>query len=131
MRLQIVTPEAITYDGEVAAVTLPGADGELGILPGHVALVVPIVPGVLHIAERGGGEKMLAVGAGFVEVIDDKIEVLTDMVVSEEMSETAASEAMLRAEEAMRDKAAEADIDPDALTAALATAVAQIRRKRK
>jgi len=128
LRLQIITPDRITYDGEVESVTIPGMDGELGILPGHVALVVPIVPGILQIVEKGG-EKMLAVGAGFAEVMADKIEVLTDMAVSEEMSETAASEAIQRAEEAMREKSD--DIDPDAMAAALSSAVAQIRRKRK
>jgi len=131
MHLQIITPEKITYDGEVESVTIPGMDGELGILSGHVGLVVPIVPGILQIVEKGGSEKMLAVGAGFAEVMADKIEVLTDMAVSEEMSETAASEAIQRAETAMREKSDEDDIDPDAMAAALSSAVAQIRRRKK
>ena len=128
MHLQIVTPERITYDGEVESVTIPGADGELGILPGHVSLVIPIVPGILQIMEKSG-EKILAVGAGFAEVLADKIEVLTDMAVGEDDSEAAVSEAIQRAEEAMREKAE--DCDPDAMAAAISTAVAQIRRKRK
>jgi hypothetical protein len=45
LHLEIVTPEARIYQAEVEAVVVPGVEGELGILPHHVALMTQIAPG--------------------------------------------------------------------------------------
>ncbi|HWT79883.1 MAG TPA: F0F1 ATP synthase subunit epsilon, partial [Candidatus Methylomirabilis sp.] len=65
LRLEIVTPDGITYSEDVEMVTLPGVEGEMGILPGHVELMTQLVPGEM-IVRRGGSELFLAVGEGLV-----------------------------------------------------------------
>ena len=47
LRLEIVTPEAKTFSDDVDSVVIPGAEGEFGVLPQHVALMTEIVPGEL------------------------------------------------------------------------------------
>ena len=63
LRLEIVTPEAKTYSDDVESVVVPGAEGEFGVLPQHVALMTEIVPGELRIV-KDGQEMRLAVGSG-------------------------------------------------------------------
>lgn len=102
LRLEITTPEAKTFSDEVDMVTVPGAEGELGILPRHVPLLTAIKPGELQVI-KSGVKTYLAVGEGFVEVTHDSVSILTDMAVEESaIDEGAAQEAVRRAEEAMK-----------------------------
>ena len=97
--LDIVTPEKKFFSGQVENVYLPGTEGELGILPGHVPLVTGINPGELRYLADGKVEE-LAIGAGFVEVTQEKVTVLTDLAVTDaEIDEARVEEAMKRAEE--------------------------------
>ena len=45
LRLEIVTPEATVYSEDVDMVTLPGVNGQMGVLPQHVRLMTQLVPG--------------------------------------------------------------------------------------
>jgi F-type H+-transporting ATPase subunit epsilon len=130
LRLEIVTPEARTYSDDVDSVVIPGVEGELGILPQHVALMTQLLPGELRIT-KNGQETRLAVGEGFVEVTGEKVSVLTDMAVPElDIDEAAAEEAMRRAEEALKNE----HLDEEGLAAAQATmlkSLAQLRVKRR
>jgi len=101
LRLEIVTPEAKTYSDDVDSVAIPGIDGELGVLPLHAPLMTQLEPGELRVL-KGGQELRLAVGEGFVEITPEKVAVLTDMAVKEsDIDESAAEEAIRRAEQAM------------------------------
>ena len=101
LRLEIVTPEAKTYSDDVDSVVIPGIDGELGVLPLHAPLMTLLEPGELRVL-KGGQELRLAVGEGFVEITPEKVAVLTDMAVNEsDIDESAAEEAIRRAEQAM------------------------------
>ncbi len=101
LRLEIVTPEAKTYSDDVDSVVIPGVEGELGVLPMHAPLMTQLTPGELRVF-RKGEEIRLAVGEGFVEITSDKVAVLTDMAVKEsDIDESAAEEAVRRAEQAM------------------------------
>lgn len=130
LRLEIVTPEAKTYSEDVDMVTIPGADGELGILPQHAPLMTLLQPGTLRI-RRGGEETLLAVGEGFAEVLPDRVSVLTDMAVSEaDIDEAAVQSALDRAQAAREDRS----LDPDEaalVEAAIANSIAQLRLKRR
>lgn len=66
-RLAVVTPQGQVLDREVDEVTAPGAEGEFGVLPGHVAFLSALRPGVLR-WRKGGERGEIAVGAGYVEV---------------------------------------------------------------
>ena len=53
LKLEIVTPEAMTYSDEVEMVTLPGVEGEMGIFPMHVPLMTQIVAGEVVVRKDG------------------------------------------------------------------------------
>ncbi len=130
MLLEIVTPESKTFSDQVDSVVVPGVDGELGILPDHVGLLTQIEPGELRVSQ-GGTELILAVGAGFVEVQANKVSVLTDMALREdEIDESAAEEAMQRAEASMRDEKLFGE-DHAAVQASLQKSLAQLKVKRR
>jgi F-type H+-transporting ATPase subunit epsilon len=99
LQLDIVTPEKKVFSDNVENVYLPGADGELGILPMHAGLVTALKPGELRYLYKGQ-VVTLAVGSGFAEVTQAKVVVLTDMALGEaEVDEQTAEAAIKRAEE--------------------------------
>lgn len=99
LHLEIVTPEKKIFSDTVENVYLPGADGEMGILPSHAGLVTALQPGELRYL-RGGQVITIAIGSGFAEISQNKAIVLTDMALGEsEIDEAATEEAIKRAEE--------------------------------
>ncbi len=130
LKLEIVTPEAKTFSGDVSSVVLPGALGEMGVLPQHVPLMTKLAPGELRIM-RDGVEERLAVGEGFAEITQDTVSVLTDMAVNEsEIDESAAEDAIKRAEAAMNDDSL-GDEDHAAMQAMMLKSLAQLKVKRR
>lgn len=102
LQLDIVTPEKKIFSDTVDNVYLPGADGEMGILPQHAGLVTALKPGELRYLHNGKIEKM-AIGSGFAEVTQSKVIVLTDMALGEaEIDELSAEEAIKRAQEKLK-----------------------------
>lgn len=99
LQLEIVTPEKKIFSDSVENVYLPGADGELGILPQHAGLVTALQPGELRFLHKGKVET-LAIGSGFAEVTQTKVIVLTDSALGEsEIDEANVEEAITRAQE--------------------------------
>ena len=130
LHLEIVTPEQKIYSDDVDSVVIPGVEGELGVLPQHVPLMTQLMPGELRVL-KGGEELRLAVGEGFVEINADKVAVLTDMAVKEsEIDESAAEDAVRRAEEAMKEHKMD-DEEYATVKASLQKSLAQIRVKRR
>src|SRR5579862_2945335 len=104
LRLEIVTPAAKAYSEDVDVVTVPGSEGELGILPQHVPLLTSIKPGELRVL-KDGHETFLAVGEGFVEITQESVVVLTDMALEDaHIDEAAAQAAFEKAQEALKDQ---------------------------
>jgi F-type H+-transporting ATPase subunit epsilon len=92
LMLKVLTPEGSVLEGDVAEVTIPGSEGELGILPAHAALLTKIIPGVLaYRATEGQGT--IAVGRGVAEVRDDRVTVLVERAVPAEQIDAAAVDA--------------------------------------
>jgi F-type H+-transporting ATPase subunit epsilon len=75
--LRVVSVERSLFEGDVDFIVANGADGELGILPRHAALMTTLKPGPLKITQ-GGQETLLFVGGGFLEVLPDRVTVLAD-----------------------------------------------------
>jgi F-type H+-transporting ATPase subunit epsilon len=129
LKLEIVTPEAVTYSDDVEMVTLPGIEGEMGIFPQHVPMMTQIAPGEISV-RKGGQESLLAVGEGFVEITADRVSVLTDMAVrAENIDEAAAEAARKRAEARLAEKLN--DEEEALVRASLSNALAQINVKRR
>ncbi|MGI9034961.1 MAG: F0F1 ATP synthase subunit epsilon [Pyrinomonadaceae bacterium] len=78
LKLEIVTPEKKVFDETVDSVTIPTANGEIGILTNHAPLISALKPGVLAYTKGGASEKMIVSG-GFVEVGADMVSVLADV----------------------------------------------------
>lgn len=130
LQLEIVTPESKAYSEEVDMVVLPGVEGELGILPLHVPLMTRLLPGEVRITQ-GSKQVELVVGNGFVEVLPDRVCILTDMALSDsDVDENAAAEAISRAQATLQDKSLTSD-ELAETESALARSLAQLKFKRR
>jgi F-type H+-transporting ATPase subunit epsilon len=128
-KLEIVTPDSKVYSEDVEMVTLPGVEGEMGILPNHVPLMTQIAPGEI-VVRKDGQDFFLAVGEGFVEITGDRVAILSDMAVrAENIDEGKADEARRRAESRLSEKLE--DEESAAVQAALAHSLAQLKVKRR
>jgi F-type H+-transporting ATPase subunit epsilon len=129
LRLEIVTPEGVTYAADVEMVTLPGIAGEMGVLPQHVPLMTQLVPGEVTV-RRDGRDEFLAVGEGLVAVTADRVGILTDMAVPvDSIDEAKAEEARQRAAARLREKLSDEEVA--SVNASLARSLAQLRVKRR
>ena len=80
MKLEIVAPLGKIYEGEVKEITLPGEDGEFGVLDGHAPLVSTLKAGVIDI-KKDSGEELVAINWGYVEVTPEKVNIIVDEAV--------------------------------------------------
>ncbi len=98
--LHIVSPDH-SFSQEVDEVSLPGVEGDFGVLPGHTPFFTAIRTGAM--TYRQGTEKhSLLVSVGFVEVLPDKVSVLAQVAErAEDLDQARAEAGMKRAEEVM------------------------------
>ncbi len=82
MKLEIVTPDGLIFDEEIKQVTLPGAEGEFGVLPHHAALVALLQTGVIGIEKEDASELIVAINSGYVKVEEDKTTCIVDGAVA-------------------------------------------------
>lgn len=75
--LVLVTHSQKMLEVECDEVTLPGGEGEMGVLPGHTGLISTVIPGLLSYRD-GGSEHRFAVSSGFCEMSGDVLTVLVD-----------------------------------------------------
>jgi F-type H+-transporting ATPase subunit epsilon len=130
LKLEIVTPEGKTFEGEADIVHLPGAEGEMDVLPQHQVEVAELAAGEVRIT-RGGNVEVLAIGEGFAEITGDSVAILTDGAVNEkDIDEAKAEEAVKRAEELLKSNTLVGE-ELEATQAALARSLAQINVKRR
>jgi|SRR3954462_1463766 F-type H+-transporting ATPase subunit epsilon len=129
LKLEIVTPEAKTYSEDVEMVTIPAAEGEMGIYPQHVPLLTQLVPGEI-IVRKDGRDFFLAIGEGFVQVTGERVAIMADMAIrAESIDESKAEEARKRAEARLSEKLD--DEEAAMVSAALAHSLAQLKVKRR
>ena len=130
LQLEIVTPEARTFSEEVDMVVLPGAEGELGILPLHVPLMTRLLPGEVRITQVKNRLNWLW-GQVFVEVTATKVSILTDMAMADtEVDEAAAEEAINRAKADLQNKDLNSE-EVAEIESAIARSLAQLKFKRR
>lgn len=103
LQLQVVTPQRqiIGLDG-VNSVTLPGVEGELGILPNHIPLMTTLDSGVM-LYDSKSGKKALAIHWGYAQVESNGVTVLAELAEkAEDIDADRASAALKKAQEALR-----------------------------
>lgn len=82
MKLEIVTPNGVIFDAEVKQVTLPGSEGEFGVLAHHATLVSLLDTGVIVIDKADGSEVAVAINSGYVKVDEEKTTCIVDGAVA-------------------------------------------------
>ena len=130
LQLEIVTPDGSIFSDAVDSVLLPGAEGELGVLPQHAPLVTTLKPGELRYSKESKSHEY-CVGEGLVEITGTTVRVLTDIAVEESgIDEQHVQEALARAEARMK----ELDLGHEevaAVEAIIVRSIAQLHFKRK
>lgn len=102
LNLEIITPDRIAYSTEADMVSVPSTLGTLGILPRHIPLFAQLIAGELKV-KKGKEEYYLAIGAGFIQVLKNKVIILvTRAVREEELNEKEILRARKEAEEALK-----------------------------
>ena len=93
--VDVVSAEESIFSGEASFVALPGQEGELGILPGHVPLLTRIRPGAVRITTTEGTQENVFVAGGILEVQPDRVTVLADTAIrSKDLDEAKAKQAL-------------------------------------
>jgi len=129
LKLEIVTPSGPAYSHEVDMVTLPGLEGEMGILPMHAPLITRIGQGEI-VARHGSEEDRFLVTGGIADITQERVSVLTIFATSEvNINVDQAEEARARAEARLKEK-----LSPEEtvlVQAAVTHSLAQLNFKRR
>ena len=109
MNLELITLSGVKLDQPVYEITLPTADGEIGIFPGHEPLVTIAVPGAISVryTQSDPDSKLdyFAISGGVVEIAPECTRILVDEAETGENIVEADSRAALERAVAMRDAA--------------------------
>jgi F-type H+-transporting ATPase subunit epsilon len=82
LQLEVLTPSGPIFNGAAKSVTLPGEEGEFGVLPEHVALTTLLQAGIVDIQKENGTTESIVVNWGVVQITDNKVVVLVDGAVA-------------------------------------------------
>lgn len=78
---ELVSPEALLISGEVEEVTLPGAEGQFQVLPGHAPVLALLGPGIVEVKGGETGHKRIFIDGGFCDVSQNGCSVLAEAAV--------------------------------------------------
>jgi F-type H+-transporting ATPase subunit epsilon len=124
--LDVVSAEESLFSGRVSYLLVSGQEGDLGIMPGHTPLLTPIKPGMVKMVKQHGGEEVIYVSGGFLEVQPSGVTVLADTAIrGKDLDQAKAEEAKRAAEEQISNP--NKDMDYARVAAKLAQAIAQLR----
>jgi F-type H+-transporting ATPase subunit epsilon len=82
IKLEILTPNGAICNCHVTSVTLPGSEGEFGVLPHHASVTTLLSPGVIDIEFEDKPTESIVVNWGVVQVDEEKVVVLVDGAVA-------------------------------------------------
>ena len=130
MLLDIVSAESSIFKGDVSFIAITGQMGELGISPGHTALLTALKPGQITATLANGSLEVFYLSGGMLEVQPDVVTLLADTAKrADDLDEAAALAIKERAEKALLDN--QADMDYSTTLGELAEAAAQLRAIQK
>lgn len=78
MTVEILTPEKSIFSGEAKFVSVPGADGSLGIMNDHAPLITTLKAGVIKVEDDKGKNETFDVNGGTLEVLNNKVTILAE-----------------------------------------------------
>lgn len=76
LKVSVISPEAVLFEGDADSVVAPAYDGEVGILTGHAPLMALLGDGELRLG--GGTGRRFKVSGGFMQVLDNHVRVVTE-----------------------------------------------------
>lgn len=82
LKLEIVTPNGLIYNGNAISVTLPGEEGEFGVLADHSSLTTLLEAGVVDVEKEDKSIESILINWGLVEVDESKVVVLVEGAVA-------------------------------------------------
>ena len=101
--LKIIASDGVFYEGRCKKLIIPAPDGEKGILANHENMVIAVNVGVAHMSLDGEEWKDIAVGVGFVEIVNNRVTLIVDTAEKpEDIDVRRAQEQKERAEERLR-----------------------------
>jgi F-type H+-transporting ATPase subunit epsilon len=125
LMLEIVTPEKMTFSGKIEEVTIPGAEGEFGVLRGHEAFLSSVDIGELNFIKEGK-KTYYSVNTGYAEVTASKVTILIETAErSDSIDKDRALKAKDKAETRLAQIARE-DVEYETMRAALSRAITRI-----
>ena len=80
MRLRVVTPEQVVFDGTARSLVAPAWDGWVGILPGHAPFLTLMGQGPLTVEPASGSRREFAIAGGVMKVESNEVTILADRV---------------------------------------------------
>jgi F-type H+-transporting ATPase subunit epsilon len=78
LRVQVISPEKVLFEGEASSLVAPAHDGQVGILAGHAPMMTLLGRGTLRLEGGATGGRAFAVEGGFLQVVDDQVRVVTE-----------------------------------------------------
>ena len=126
LQLEIVSAEAAIFSGTVKSVVATGSAGELGIYPGHTALLTSLKPGLINVVHADDQEEVFYMSGGMLEVQPTVVTVLADTAVrAADLDQAAAVNAQEQAERQLAQQSS--GIEYSKALTELAEAAAQLR----
>ena len=74
LKISLISPEAVLFEGEAASVVAPAFDGEVGILENHAPMMTLLGNGVLRL----GNGRRFNVEGGFLQVADNTVRIVSE-----------------------------------------------------
>lgn len=103
--LKIIASDKVFYEGRCRKMTIPAADGEIGILPNHENMVIAITVGIGRVEIEEGKISEVALGSGFAEIVNNRVTLIVDTAERpEDIDIRRAEEQRERAQEQLRQK---------------------------
>jgi F-type H+-transporting ATPase subunit epsilon len=81
LSFDLVSPERLLISGEADMVTVPGADGDMGIMAGHAPVITTLRPGLVEVVGGSGQENRIFVRGGFAEVTPKGLTILAETAI--------------------------------------------------
>ncbi|HLR59078.1 MAG TPA: F0F1 ATP synthase subunit epsilon [Pseudogracilibacillus sp.] len=124
LKVSVVTPDGPVITGDFEMVSCKAESGEIGVLPGHIPLVAPLVIDSVRL-KHDNTEEIVVVNGGFLEVRPDEVSILAPSAeLASSIDVARAEEARLRAEKMLEEQEG---VDKERAKLALMRAMNRIR----
>ena len=77
LKVSVISPERVLYEGAARGIVAPAFDGEVGILPSHAPMMTLLGRGTLRI-DTAEGERKFGIDGGFLQVVENHVRVVTE-----------------------------------------------------